>query len=135
MILGSCCQQSFLSVPPAPDAGGMPLPRTHHLTPNGMAYSIPLMGTGLSPLQRYIVGLLDGSVHHLVYSPASFHTTEELLEELEAAEMMKPGQDRKIALFTVRRACRGLCRREQMTRGDSFDDFGRKVATWQLRDK
>lgn len=68
------------------------------------------MSKGLSKLQRTIVGLLDGTVPRAVYSPGALTTTE-LLEELECRGLVRPDTARKIAMFTVRRACSSLAER------------------------
>lgn len=93
------------------------------------------MSKGLSKLQRHVVGLLDGSIKHTIYSggKGSELTTRELLEELVEAGLLPEGRDRKQAMFTVRRACMSLLRRDLLTGRYAWDcdNVGRRIATWK----
>lgn len=62
------------------------------------------MSKGLGKLQRAIVGLLDGSIPHKVYTPGAM-ATNEVLKELECLGLVREGTSRKVAMHTVRRAC------------------------------
>ena len=69
------------------------------------------MSRGLGKLQHSIVGLLDGTLKRQVFSSGGGLTTSELLEELQVRGLVKEGTSRKIAMFTVRRACHSLLNR------------------------
>lgn len=91
------------------------------------------MSKGLSKLQRQIVGLLDGSIKRQVYSSGPL-TTAELLEELIASGVMADDRDRKLAMFTIRRACHSLLNRGIIA-GEYIhdcDNAGRIAAKWYV---
>lgn len=70
------------------------------------------MGKGLSPIQRAILGLLDGSDEGVVYEGLEKGCdTAELLEELLERDLVGASAPRKQQMFTVVRACRSLERR------------------------
>jgi hypothetical protein len=89
------------------------------------------MSKGLSTLQRRILGLLDGSIPHKVFTPGTL-TTAQLRAELIQADLMSSDQERKLAMFTIRRACRSLVHRAYITCTYEIDNDnpGRRVATW-----
>ena len=92
------------------------------------------MSKGLSKLQRAIVGLLDGTLEHKVYTSGGALATNELLEELQARGLVKEDIPRKIAMFTVRRACHSLLNRG-ILEGEYCIDCNypwAEVATWRL---
>jgi hypothetical protein len=68
------------------------------------------MSKGISKLQRGILDLLQGKSQGQVYTSGTELTTSELLDEMQVRELVKT-QNRKEALFTIRRACDSLCRR------------------------
>jgi hypothetical protein len=72
------------------------------------------MSRGLSKLQRAIIGLLDGTVPRAVYGRGAL-TTSELLEELVCRGLVPPERPRKIAMYTIRRACISLLDRGIVT--------------------
>jgi hypothetical protein len=69
------------------------------------------MSKGLSKIQVSILGLLDGSIKKQSFSGSGSLTTSELLEELIACEIKTSDSPRKIAMFSVRRACLSLVER------------------------
>jgi len=92
------------------------------------------MSRGLSKLQRAIVGLLVGTLERQVFSSGGGLTTSELLEELQARGLVKEGISRKIAMFTVRRACHSLLDRG-IVEGEYVIDCNHpwaQVACWRL---
>lgn len=66
------------------------------------------MSRGLSKIQTTILGLLRGTDRPLVYSGGGKLTTGELLAELAERRLIDDSVRRKIALYTVRRACNSL---------------------------
>jgi hypothetical protein len=66
------------------------------------------MSRGLSKMQMTILGLLQGTERGLVFSGGREWTTGELLAELTERGRIGESVRRKIALYTVRRACNSL---------------------------
>jgi hypothetical protein len=95
------------------------------------------MSKGLSKLQKAIVGMLDGSIKHDVYSSGNTLTTRELLEELIAHDEMPSDANHKSAMFTVRRACLSLLNRDILQGEYMIDcDYPWAItASWTLIDR
>ncbi|MGA2797774.1 MAG: hypothetical protein ABSE63_09360 [Thermoguttaceae bacterium] len=95
------------------------------------------MSKGLSKLQKDIVGLLDGSLKRMVYSPGDSLTTRELLEELIEHDEMSSDTNHKVAMFTVRRACLSLLSRDIIKGeyGIDCDYPWAKIASWTIIEK
>jgi hypothetical protein len=91
------------------------------------------MSKGLSKLQKAIVGLLDGTIKHEVYSGKTL-STRELLEELIEHDEISRDSNHKTAMFTVRRACLSLLNRD-ILQGEYIIDCDypwAKTACWTL---
>lgn len=92
------------------------------------------MSRGLGKLQKAIVGQLSGKVAGPVYHGAKL-TTAELADNLTAAGVVKDAS-RKVACFTVRRACDGLCKRGLVWAEMVWDeDHHARALSWKLDGK
>jgi len=94
------------------------------------------MSKGLSKLQQEIVGLLGGSIRREVFRGSGALTTGELLEELQCRGVVRDDAPKKIAMFTVRRACNSLLQRGLVDREYEIhcDYPWAKVAVWTLKE-
>ena len=92
------------------------------------------MSKGLGKLQRAIVGLLDGTLKHQVFSAGGALATSELLAELVALGLLEEDLPRKTAMSTVRRACHSLLDRGILEGEYSIDcDYPwAQVASWRI---
>jgi len=88
------------------------------------------MSKGISKLQRHILGLLDGTIPGQCYqgSGGALITTE-VADELEAAGLITT-ENRKAAMFTAWRSCRGLFNRDLIKAEYTVTEAGDKVVSW-----
>lgn len=95
------------------------------------------MSRGLGRLQAAILALLNGSARTRVFVAGGREfTTDELLEELEEAGVLKSAGNRKAAMFAIRRACRGLEERGLADRTEvSTGKAPYFAASWKLARK
>jgi hypothetical protein len=92
------------------------------------------MSRGLSLIQRTIVAMLEGRERLREFASGSLElTTNELLEELEARDLVKWDRPRKQRMATVFRACRSLVTRGVIvgTRVPDCDNPGRHTVCWR----
>ena len=93
------------------------------------------MSRGLSKIQRVVLGLLDGTERGMVYQSTTALDTGEMLDELVERGMVKDG-NRKLAMFTVRRACDSLLSRGLISGKNVFDSNnpGRRTICWSKKE-
>lgn len=95
------------------------------------------MSKGLGRIQRTIVGLLDGSLKRKLFCGGGRLTTSELLAELQERGVIRDDVPRKVALFTVRRACHALVQPELLEGEYEIDvDFPwAETIRWRLKQR
>ncbi|MFZ4396552.1 MAG: hypothetical protein ACOYOU_13095 [Kiritimatiellia bacterium] len=95
------------------------------------------MSRGLGKLQRAIIDVLSGRTHQVYrFGPGSSADTYELVEEMQAAELVPENQ--RAAGFRVYRACLSLYHRGLLTATGHTDTDRRDVHftwSWSLKAK
>ena len=93
------------------------------------------MSRGTSQMQREILSALRGERMKVFHPSGGALDTSEIVEELEARGFRLP-DNRKSAMFTVRRACDSLGRRGYLSSkyAPDWNNPGRKTVSWSLAD-